>query len=516
MLTLDGARAWWLHGGRHDDVSTDRVGSRRRRRARCPGGGRVHHRAAEDVDARRARHVRRPHRRRRAAPRARRRSPPRAQRQGRRARRTDRVRPAAGRRRPPCRAAAQSTRPAARRAGVAPPRRGDVAAHRGGAAQRDGKGHRCRDRPPIAVDERDRARTPRPRRGDRVDRLSQSRRPSCAICSKGSASSRSTADSPKSPPTSAGVSLAGYEVSVGVPLAGDDAAIDGYRAVLANLRDAMLANWDGTVADIDPEFLHDLRVAVRRTRVVLANAGRVLPEDVRQRAREDFAWLGGISGTARDLDVYQIEWPDYTADSRRHRHRGAGPAARAPRRRAPGRPRRAGRSALVDRGRSNPWMRGTTGSTVRSTSTALGDRGLEPLAEDRRAADPPCPPGDGRTRADDHPVDARRDRARPAQGRQEAALPHRVLRRAVRQVGADGVRRPAQGAAGHPRRAPGRRGPRPRPAHDRRRPAPAVERRHAAGDRTARRAARAAPGGQPGRARRALRRLRHRRRRPRR
>ncbi len=120
--------------------------------------------------------------------------------------------------------------------------------------------------------------------------------------------------------TSAGVSLGGYGVSVGVPLAASDTAIDGYRAVLANLRDAMLANWDGTVADIDPEFLHDLRVAVRRTRVVLANAGRVLPDDVRQRAREDFGWLGGISGAARDLDVYQIEWPDYTADSRRHRH----------------------------------------------------------------------------------------------------------------------------------------------------------------------------------------------------
>ena len=47
---------------------------------------------------------------------------------------------------------------------------------------------------------------------------------------------------------------------------------------------------------------------------MLANAKRVLPDDVRQRAREHFAWLGGISGTARDLDVYQIEWPEYTAD----------------------------------------------------------------------------------------------------------------------------------------------------------------------------------------------------------
>ena len=88
---------------------------------------------------------------------------------------------------------------------------------------------------------------------------------------------------------SAGVPLDGYGVSVGIPLAADDPAIDGYRAVLANLRDALLANWDGTVADIDPEFLHDLRVAVRRTRVVLANAAKVLPDDVRQRARDDFA-----------------------------------------------------------------------------------------------------------------------------------------------------------------------------------------------------------------------------------
>jgi CHAD domain-containing protein len=91
-------------------------------------------------------------------------------------------------------------------------------------------------------------------------------------------------------------------------------AIDGFRAVLANLRDAMLTNLDGAIADIDSEFLHDLRVAVRRSRVVLVNAARVLPEEVRRRAREDFGWFGEITGNPRDLDVYQLEWPDYTAD----------------------------------------------------------------------------------------------------------------------------------------------------------------------------------------------------------
>ena len=148
--------------------------------------------------------------------------------------------------------------------------------------------------------------------------------------------------------------------------------------MLANLRDAMIANWDGTVADIDPEFLHDLRVAVRRTRVVLGNAKRVLPEDVRERAREDFAWLGGISGAARDLDVYQIEWPDYTAD-----FDAAATEALIPLREHLATKRAAAHVELAAQlsspGRRRSSTGGTAGSTARSTPAPLGDRGLERL-----------------------------------------------------------------------------------------------------------------------------------------
>jgi CHAD domain-containing protein len=111
-----------------------------------------------------------------------------------------------------------------------------------------------------------------------------------------------------------GVSLRGTALTVGITLDPEQPAIEGFRAVLANLRDAIVLNWDGTVADVDPEFLHDLRVAVRRSRVVLANAGRVIPEVRRARARAELAWLGEVTGPARDLDVYQLEWPEYTAD----------------------------------------------------------------------------------------------------------------------------------------------------------------------------------------------------------
>jgi CHAD domain-containing protein len=72
-------------------------------------------------------------------------------------------------------------------------------------------------------------------------------------------------------------------------------------------------NWSGTVDDVDPEFLHDLRVAVRRTRSVLSHGKDVLHPDGRDHFRAEFRWLGATTSVARDLDVYAIEWPRYTA-----------------------------------------------------------------------------------------------------------------------------------------------------------------------------------------------------------
>jgi len=109
----------------------------------------------------------------------------------------------------------------------------------------------------------------------------------------------------------AGVDVRGYAGSPTVALARDEAAFDGFRRVLANLADAMAANWAGTVDDVDSEFLHDLRVAVRRTRSVLSEAKRVLPDDVRAHHRSEFRWLGTVTSPARDLDVYMIEWDGY-------------------------------------------------------------------------------------------------------------------------------------------------------------------------------------------------------------
>ena len=111
----------------------------------------------------------------------------------------------------------------------------------------------------------------------------------------------------------AGVDFRGYSGSPTVALDRDQPALPAVCRVLANLADAVAANWAGTVDDVDPEFLHELRVAVRRTRSVLSQARRVLPDAVRDRYREEFGWLGLATGPARDLDVYVIEWPEYVA-----------------------------------------------------------------------------------------------------------------------------------------------------------------------------------------------------------
>lgn len=77
------------------------------------------------------------------------------------------------------------------------------------------------------------------------------------------------------------------------------------RILLAQLA-AIQANLDGVVADVDTEFLHDLRVAVRRTRSALGQLGDLLPAVATPTVVEEFRWLGSVTGTCRDLDVFRL------------------------------------------------------------------------------------------------------------------------------------------------------------------------------------------------------------------
>jgi CHAD domain-containing protein len=85
--------------------------------------------------------------------------------------------------------------------------------------------------------------------------------------------------------------------------AADFAVADALLGYLAELD----ATVDGIVADIDTEYLHDFRVAVRRTRSVLKMLGDVLPPGLAEQMAPEFRWLGDITTPTRDLDVYLLE-----------------------------------------------------------------------------------------------------------------------------------------------------------------------------------------------------------------
>jgi CHAD domain-containing protein len=74
---------------------------------------------------------------------------------------------------------------------------------------------------------------------------------------------------------------------------------------------------EGVRQQLDPEILHDFRVAVRRTRSIERLARRHLPEEMRRLWEQEWKWLAGVTGPPRDLDVLllelQLEQPTITA-----------------------------------------------------------------------------------------------------------------------------------------------------------------------------------------------------------
>jgi CHAD domain-containing protein len=82
--------------------------------------------------------------------------------------------------------------------------------------------------------------------------------------------------------------------------------------VFERLLEIIADNLPGTLEDVDSEFLHDLRVAVRRTRSLQRQFRSVYPERLRHH-RDEFKRLQAITSDLRDLDVYLLDFPDLRA-----------------------------------------------------------------------------------------------------------------------------------------------------------------------------------------------------------
>lgn len=67
------------------------------------------------------------------------------------------------------------------------------------------------------------------------------------------------------------------------------------------------SNADGMLAGEDIEYLHQLRVGVRRLRSCMSVLGRALPDDTLDALKGELKWIGTRLGAARDWDVFHDE-----------------------------------------------------------------------------------------------------------------------------------------------------------------------------------------------------------------
>ncbi len=90
------------------------------------------------------------------------------------------------------------------------------------------------------------------------------------------------------------------------------------RSLLLDLLSWMRSLEEGIVRDIDTEFLHEFRIAVRKLRVLTAQLEAVFVPEAGEAARTDFAYVGRITSRLRDLDVILLNARDYRAKVPEH------------------------------------------------------------------------------------------------------------------------------------------------------------------------------------------------------
>jgi CHAD domain-containing protein len=87
-------------------------------------------------------------------------------------------------------------------------------------------------------------------------------------------------------------------------------AFNAYRIVLDNLLDEVEQQWLLTRETPFGGPLHDLRIAVRSSRVIVAQSKKILSSDLAKDGTDGFTWMAHATNSARDLDVMLKDWTD--------------------------------------------------------------------------------------------------------------------------------------------------------------------------------------------------------------
>lgn len=81
-------------------------------------------------------------------------------------------------------------------------------------------------------------------------------------------------------------------------------------SVLVHELDVIVALEDSVRRNLDPDLLHDYRIAIRRTRSVVRLAQHHLPDKITKVWASEWRWLATTTSTPRDLDVLLAEVDD--------------------------------------------------------------------------------------------------------------------------------------------------------------------------------------------------------------
>lgn len=106
----------------------------------------------------------------------------------------------------------------------------------------------------------------------------------------------------------AGLRPGAYSSKPTVAITPESPTLEAFTAICSPLLDIIDVNEPGVRDDVDSEFLHDFRVAIRRTRAMLSQAQGVISDAARTRYRDEFRWIFAVSSDARDLDVYLLDF----------------------------------------------------------------------------------------------------------------------------------------------------------------------------------------------------------------
>jgi CHAD domain-containing protein len=104
-----------------------------------------------------------------------------------------------------------------------------------------------------------------------------------------------------------------YSAKVNIQLDPEMRSDQATKVILRLLRQIMRINEAYLDKDLDTEFLHDFRVAIRRMRSAVGQIKYVFPAKTTARIKKDFAYVGKLSNELRDLDVYLLKEKTYKA-----------------------------------------------------------------------------------------------------------------------------------------------------------------------------------------------------------